>query len=65
MRRDSRRLPLGHEIQYLHTHVPARGRIETPEDELAFLDDDHRIHLVPSYFLYFLVESTPDRPGGL
>jgi hypothetical protein len=41
--------------------VPARGRIETPEDELAFLDDDHRIHLMPSYFLYFLVESTPDR----
>ena len=40
------------------THVPARCLIETPEYELAFLDDDHRIHLMPSYFF---VESTPDR----
>ena len=45
-------------MQYLRTHVPARCRIETPEYELAFLDDDHRIHLMPAYFL---VESTPDR----
>ena len=45
-------------MQYLRTHVPARCLIETPEYELAFLDDDHRIHLMPSYYF---VESTPDR----
>jgi hypothetical protein len=45
-------------VQYLQTHVPTRCLIETPEYELAFLDDDHRIHLMPSYFF---VESTPDR----
>jgi hypothetical protein len=45
-------------VQYLRTHVPAQCLIETPEYELAFLDDDHRIHLMPSYFF---VESTPDR----
>ena len=45
-------------VQYLRTHVPPRCLIETPEYELAFLDDDHRIHLMPSYFF---VESTPDR----
>ena len=45
-------------MQYLRTHVPTRCLIETPEYELAFLDDDHRIHLMPSYFF---VESTPDR----
>jgi hypothetical protein len=38
--------------------VPTNCLIETPEYELAFLDDDHRIHLMPSYFF---VESTPDR----
>ena len=38
--------------------MPAHCLIETPEYELAFLDDDHRIHLMPSYFF---VESTPDR----
>ncbi|MHB9073353.1 MAG: ArnT family glycosyltransferase [Desulfobaccales bacterium] len=45
-------------VQYLRTHVPNRCLIETPEYELAFLDDDHRIHLMPSYYF---VESTPDR----
>jgi hypothetical protein len=45
-------------VQYLRTHVPTDCLIETPEYELAFLDDDHRIHLMPSYFF---VESTPDR----
>ena len=45
-------------VQYLRTHVPAACLIETPEYELAFLDDDHRIHLMPSYYF---VESTPDR----
>ena len=45
-------------VNYLRTNVPVRCLIETPEYELAFLDDDHRIHLMPSYFF---VESTPDR----
>jgi hypothetical protein len=45
-------------VQYLRTHVPPRCLIETPEYELVFLDDDHRIHLMPSYFF---VESTPDK----
>jgi len=45
-------------VQYLRTHVPTNCLIETPEYELAFLDDDHRIHHMPSYFF---VESTPDR----
>jgi hypothetical protein len=45
-------------VQYLRTHVPTSCLIETPEYELAFLDDDHRIHHMPSYFF---VESTPDR----
>ena len=45
-------------VQYLRTHVPTCCLIETPEYELAFLDDDHRIHLMPSYYF---VESTPDR----
>jgi hypothetical protein len=45
-------------VQYLRTHVPPGCLIETPEYELAFLDDDHRIHLMPSYFF---VESTPER----
>jgi hypothetical protein len=43
-------------VQYLRIHVPPSCLIETPEYELAFLDDDHRIHLMPSYFF---VESTP------
>jgi hypothetical protein len=46
-----------HLVQYLRTHVPTRCLIETPEYELVFLDDDHRIHLMPSYYF---VESTPD-----
>lgn len=45
-------------VQYLRTHVPSSCLIETPEYELAFLDDDHRIHHMPSYFF---VESTPDK----
>jgi hypothetical protein len=45
-------------VKYLHAHVPPACLIETPEYELAFLDDDHRIHLMPSYFF---VESTPER----
>jgi hypothetical protein len=45
-------------VQYLRSHVPNRCLIETPEYELAFLDDDHHIHLMPSYYF---VESRPDR----
>ena len=45
-------------VQYLRTHVPGSCLIETPEYELAFLDDDHRIHHMPSYFF---VESTPEK----
>jgi len=45
-------------VDFLQKHVPTNYLIETPEYELAFLDDDHRIHLMPSYFF---VESTPDR----
>jgi hypothetical protein len=47
-----------HLVHYLRTHVPDRCLIETPEYELAFLDDDHRFHLMPSFYF---VESTPDR----
>ena len=46
-----------HLVRYLLTHVPNRCLIETPEYELVFLDDDHRIHLMPSYYF---VESNPD-----
>jgi 4-amino-4-deoxy-L-arabinose transferase-like glycosyltransferase len=45
-------------VQYLHTHIPKRCLIETPEYELVFLDDSHRIHVMPPYYF---VESTPDR----
>ena len=45
-------------VNYLHKHVPRECLIETPEYELAFLDDDHRMHLMPPFFF---VESTPDR----
>jgi len=44
-------------VDYLRTHVPLECIIETPEYELAFLDDDHRIHLMPPYFFK---ESTPE-----
>ncbi len=45
-------------VKFLRTHVPMNCLIETPEYELAFLDDEHRIHLMPSYFF---VEATPDK----
>jgi hypothetical protein len=45
-------------VNYLRKNVPLRCLIETPEYELAFLDDDHRIHLMPPHFF---VESTPER----
>jgi hypothetical protein len=43
-------------LHYLQTKVPPQCLIETPEYELAFLDDEHHIHLMPSYFF---LESTP------
>jgi len=45
-------------VKFLRDHVPLCSLIETPEYELAFLDDDHRIHLMPSYFF---MEATPDK----
>lgn len=45
-------------VRFLRAHVPLSSLIETPEYELAFLDDEHRIHLMPSYFF---VEATPDK----
>jgi len=44
-------------VDYLK-RVPRHCLIETPEYELAFLDDDHRIHLMPEFFF---VESTPEK----
>jgi hypothetical protein len=43
---------------FLKNRVPRHCLIETPEYELVFLDDDHRIHLMPEFFF---VEATPDR----
>ena len=45
-------------VKFLQAHVPRSWLIETPEYELAFLDDEHRIHLMPSYYF---VEATPDK----
>jgi 4-amino-4-deoxy-L-arabinose transferase-like glycosyltransferase len=38
-------------VAYLHRYVPPRALIETPEYELVFLDDEHHIHTMPSYFI--------------
>jgi hypothetical protein len=45
-------------LEFLQVRVPCESLIETPEYELAFLDDDHRIHLMPAFYF---VESTEDR----
>jgi len=45
-------------VEFIDKNVPQQWLIETPEYELVFLDDDHRIHLMPSYYF---VESTPDK----
>lgn len=45
-------------VKFLRTNVPRSWLIETPEYELAFLDDEHRIHLMPSFYF---VEATPDK----
>jgi hypothetical protein len=38
-------------VEYLRACVPSRTLIETPEYELVFLDDEHRIHLMPAFFI--------------
>lgn len=44
-------------VDYLKSRVPKNCLIETPEYELVFLADEHRIHLMPAYFF---IESTPE-----
>jgi len=44
-------------VAYLRQQVPSNFLIETPEYELIFLDDEHRIHLMPEFYF---VESTCD-----
>lgn len=38
-------------VKYLRDNIPSHCLIETPEYELAFLDDEHRYHLMPAFFL--------------
>lgn len=45
-------------VKFLHNHVPRSWLIETPEYELVFLDEEHRIHLMPSFYF---VKSTPEK----
>jgi hypothetical protein len=45
-------------VDFLKKKVPRQCLIETPEYELVFLDDYHRIHLMPEFFF---VEATPDK----
>lgn len=45
-------------LEFLQARIPRDCLIETPEYELAFLTDEHRIHLMPAFFF---VESTPER----
>ncbi|MBI4642551.1 MAG: glycosyltransferase family 39 protein [Deltaproteobacteria bacterium] len=44
-------------VEYLKNRVPRNCLIETPEYELVFLTDNHRIHVMPAYYF---VESTPE-----
>jgi hypothetical protein len=37
-------------VEFLQNRFPPRCLIETPEYELAFLDDRHRFHLMPAFF---------------
>lgn len=50
--------PSGRMLEFLRSRVSPDCLIETPEYELAFLDDEHRIHLMPAFFF---VESTEDQ----
>ena len=45
-------------VDYLRHNIPSHFLIETPEYELAFLDDEHRFHLMPEFYF---VESTMDK----
>jgi hypothetical protein len=45
-------------VKFLQQQVPCKCLIETPEYELAFLDNEHRIHLMPSFYF---VEATPEK----
>jgi hypothetical protein len=45
-------------VAYLRQQIPGNFLIETPEYELIFLDDEHRIHLMPEFYF---VESTCNR----
>ncbi|MFZ2088363.1 MAG: glycosyltransferase family 39 protein [Desulfobaccales bacterium] len=38
-------------VDYLRKYVPSRTLIETPEYELAFLDDEHCFHHMPAFFI--------------
>jgi len=38
-------------VKYLLENIPRHYLIETPEYELVFLDDMHRFHLMPAFFL--------------
>jgi hypothetical protein len=42
--------PPSHLVDYLRERVSLHSLIETPEYELAFLDDQHRFHLMPAFF---------------
>ena len=47
---ESRDQPPCRLVEYLQERIPCRCLIETPEYELAFLDDEHRFHLMPAFF---------------
>jgi hypothetical protein len=38
-------------VDYLKKRIPQRTLIETPEYELVFLDNVHRIHLMPAFYI--------------
>jgi len=46
-----RKNPPNRLVEYLRKRVPLRTLIETPEYELVFLDDEHRIHTMPAYYI--------------
>jgi hypothetical protein len=46
-----RKNPPNRLVEYLRQRVPLPTLIETPEYELVFLDDEHRIHTMPAYYI--------------
>lgn len=50
--------PPGRMAEFLKARISRKCLIETPEYELAFLTDEHRLHLMPAFYF---VESTEDR----